>query len=178
MEGFPVRKLSALWYFPVPQTRWNTLVSAILTLNPKENESRPWWNDRESQWGTLGFWELRSLFWKPRSKTGVASADASGNGKLLFWPQQMQNKACIAELGAHCWFDIERNVDNLYSWLINYLYFGLDFFPELPFTLSCNTFQLTTSGSLVSLGGNFKIGLKLFDRTTFLMTKILGRNQI
>ena len=145
MEGFPVRKLSALWYFPVPQTRWNTLVSAILTLNPKENESRPWWNDRESQWGTLGFWELGSLFWKPRSKTGGASADASGNGKLLFWPQQMQNKACIAELGAHCWFDIERNVDNLYSWLINYLFFGLDFFPELPFTFSWNTFQLTTS---------------------------------
>ena len=34
----------------------------------------------------------------------------------------MQNKVCIAELGAHCWSDIERNVDNLYSWLINYLF--------------------------------------------------------
>ena len=34
MEGFPVRKLSALGYFPVLQTRWNTLVSEILTLNP------------------------------------------------------------------------------------------------------------------------------------------------
>ena len=34
IESFPVRNLSALWYFPVPQTRWNTLVSAILALNP------------------------------------------------------------------------------------------------------------------------------------------------
>ena len=57
-----------------------------------------------------------------------------------------------------------------FSWFIKYLFFELDFFPWLPFTFSCNTFQLTTSGSLVSLGGNFKIGLKLFDRTTFLIT--------
>ena len=56
-------------------------------------------------------------------------ADASGYRKLLFWPQQMQNKACIAELGAHYWFEIEGNVYNLYSWFINYLFFGLDFFP-------------------------------------------------
>ena len=41
----------------------------------------------------------------------------------------MQNKACIAELGAHYWFDIEGNVNNLYSWFINYLFFRLDFFP-------------------------------------------------
>ena len=34
MEGFLVRKLSPLGYFPVLQTRWNTLVSEILTLNP------------------------------------------------------------------------------------------------------------------------------------------------
>ena len=33
-------------------------------------------------WGTLGFWELRSLLWKLRSKTGGASADASGNRKF------------------------------------------------------------------------------------------------
>ena len=49
-----------------------------------------------------------------------------------------------------------------FSWFIKYLFFELDFFPWLPFTFSCNTFQLTTSGSLVSLGGNFKIGLKFF----------------
>ena len=49
--------------------------------------------------------------------------------KWKVWPQQMQNKACVAELGAPCWFDIEGNVDNLYSWFINYLFFGLDFFP-------------------------------------------------
>ena len=48
---------------------------------------------------------------------------------FLFWPQQMQNKACIAELSAHYWFEIEGNIDNLYSWFINYLFFGLDFFP-------------------------------------------------
>ena len=29
-------------------------------------------------------------------------------------------------------------------------YFGLDFFPELPFTFSCSTFQLTTSAALSS----------------------------
>ena len=33
-EGFPVRKLSALGYFPVLLIRWNTLMSEILTLNP------------------------------------------------------------------------------------------------------------------------------------------------
>ena len=49
-----------------------------------------------------------------------------------------------------------------FSWFIKYLFFELDFFPWLPLTFSCNTFQLTTSGSLVSLGGNFKIGLKFF----------------
>ena len=32
----------------------------------------------------------------------------------------MQNKACIAELGAHYWFDIEGNVDNLYFLLNDY----------------------------------------------------------
>ena len=31
----------------------------------------------------------------------------------LFWPQQMQNKACIAGLDAHWWFDIVGNVNNL-----------------------------------------------------------------
>ena len=64
-----------------------------------------------------------------REDTGGASANASGYRKLLllFCTQQMQNKACIAELGAHYWFDIEGNVDNLYSWFINYLFFGLDF---------------------------------------------------
>ena len=41
---------------------------------------------------------------------------------------------------------------------------------EMDIFSSCNTFQLATSGSLVSLGSNFKIGLKLFDRTTFVMT--------
>ena len=29
-------------------------------------------------------------------------------------------------------------------------YFGLDFFPELPFTFSCSTFQRTTSAALSS----------------------------
>ena len=135
----------------------------------KKNESRLWWNDRESQWGTLGFWELGSLFWKPCSKTGGASADASGNGKLLFWPQQMQNKACTAELGAHCWFDIERNV------LVNQLFvFWTRFLPRTAF----HVLLQHVSAHDLSLGGNFKIGLKLFDRTTFRMTKILGRNQI
>ena len=47
--------------------------------------------------------------------------------KILFWPQQTQNKACIAELSARYWFEIEGNIDNLYSWFINYLFFGLDF---------------------------------------------------
>ena len=38
-----------------------------------------------------------------REDTGGASANASGYRKLLllFCTQQMQNKACIAELGAH-----------------------------------------------------------------------------
>ena len=56
----------------------------------------------------------------------------------LFWPQQMRNKACIAGHGAHCWFDIEGIFNNVFSWFIKFLLFGLDFFPKLPFTFSCN----------------------------------------
>ena len=37
----------------------------------------------------------------------------------------MQKKASIAELGAHCWFDIEGTVDNLFSRFIKFLFFGL-----------------------------------------------------
>ena len=45
----------------------------------------------------------------------------------------MQNKACIAELGDHYCFDIERNVCNLYSWFINYLFFWTRFLPIAAF---------------------------------------------
>ena len=48
----------------------------------------------------------------------------------LFWPQQMRNKACIAGHGAHCWFDIEAIFNNVFSWFIKFLLFGLDFFPK------------------------------------------------
>ena len=42
----------------------------------------------------------------------------------------MQKKASIAELGAHCWFDIEGTVDNLFSRFIKFLFFWTLIYPE------------------------------------------------
>ena len=80
MEGFPVLRLSALGYFPGLPTRWNTLVSEILTLNPlKEMKA-----DLDETIENLNEGIKVEVFAEsPRSETGSASADASGNGKLL-----------------------------------------------------------------------------------------------
>ena len=66
-------------------------------------------------------------------KPEVPAPTQADIAKLLFWPQQMQNKACITELSAHYWFEIEGNIDNLYSWFINYLFFWTRFLPIAAF---------------------------------------------
>ena len=132
IESFPVRNLSALWYFPVPQTRWNTLVSAILTLNPL----RKWKLTLMKRW-RISMRDFRFLRTR-KSSLEVAfknrRCQRRRKWKWKVWPQQMQNKVCVAELGAPCWFDIEGNVDHLPLLLVHQLFvFWTRFLPVAAF---------------------------------------------
>ena len=81
---------------------------------------------REAWWGTSGSWELLgSLYWKSHQKTRSASSHTNRNGRVLFSPQQMQNKACFAEHGTPvCWALRVAQLQNPNSHLINTV--GLD----------------------------------------------------